>query len=431
MALNPAPVVRRVITYPTPVISDVIFYEMRESRLPVYQTPPVYGTPHPDINKYPKHKLVHVTAMDEGGWQRWYYAADRSMAEQDIYNYTLRDGEEFTRTYVVPRNSIPAAPEGGASAYPEAYAGYYFAGQTIRAADEPLAGLYSIVVHRYIQGTTVSIDYDSRLDCMVRTTKLVVKKGGYVVEDGAAYTDWKPRVEPGLVIELQPGNTSYDVLVKQEVILPDGVSSLQWSLPSIPTFVDYRFPPRLDAVKLISAWAYVDGAGGADYAEDFYFDFVTSEAKPGPYEGLVRRYVTDDPASITETLNLHVVPSPRRETFGIVYSWWRSDATNGNKATAYAREIVVPPTIHKAITIENLYANTLGAPVVTNRAAYTKTSLTATPGMPDSGNFTQSNFPDGIDVEASVRQLPLGMYEVSITNVKMPYLGVYPVIVTP
>jgi hypothetical protein len=418
MAINPAPVIRRVISYPTPVISDVIFYEMRESRLPMHQNPPEYGAPHPDVNKYPKHKLVHITAADEGGWQRWYYAADRTIEEQDIYNFSLRDGEEFTRTYVVPRNAIPIPPDGGTPA--PGYEDYAFAGQTIRAAEDPLAGLYSIVVHRYILGTTVSVDYDSRLDCMVRTTKMVVKRGGFVVEDGASYTAWKPRVEGGLVIELQPGNATYDVLIKQEVILPTGATGLSWTLPSIPSFVDYKFPPRLDAVKLIHAWALVTGAQN-DYAEDFYFDFKITEAKPGPYEASIRRYVTANPAAITGTLNLHVVPSPIRETFGIAYDWFTLSPA---KATAYAREIAIPSTIHNAITIEITNAPS----AISNRNAYTKTTLAATPGMPTSGNFSSVNFPNGIDVEATVRQLSLGMYEVSVTNVKLPATGVYSII---
>lgn len=424
MALNPAPVVRRVITYPTPVISDVIFYEMRESRLPVYQTPPVYGTPHPDINKYPKHKLVHVTAMDEGGWQRWYYAADRSMAEQDIYNYTLRDGEEFTRTYVVPRNSIPAAPEGGS--FDPVFQDYAFVGQTVKSADEPLAGLYAIVYRRFIQWQTEAIQYDSRLDCMVRTTKRVVKIGGYDVDD-VNYASWRPRADAGVAVELQPGNTVHDVLIKQEVINPTGGTSLEWSLPSTPTFVDYKFPARLDAMKLIYRYAYIASGGGLPaYDEDYYFDFKFTEAIPGPYAAVTTRTVTDDPANLMASLNLNVIPSPKRETVGIAYSWYASSAEGGNKAVAFAKEIVIPASLHTAITIEGIGAPpSSGAGIIANRNAYSTTALEATPGFPSGGNYTSASHPNGIDIAASVRQLPLGLYEVSVTNIQFPTTGIY------
>lgn len=436
MALNPAPVIRRVIVYPTPVISDVIFYEMRESRLPVHQTPPDYGAPHPDVNKYPKHKLVHVTAADDAGWQRWYYAADRSAAEQDTYNYDLRDTEEFTRTYVFPRNAVPDPPEGGS--YDPVFQDYAFVGRSIKAAEDPLGGLYVIVYNRFIQAQTVSVNYESNLDCMVRTTKMVVKKGGYVVDDGQSYVDWNPRVEPGLVIELQPGNTVHDVLIKQEIILPSNAeegSTIQWSLPPVPTFVNYSFPSRLDSVTLVYAWAYAGtGSGQPAFEEDHYYDYQITDAVPGPYAATLRRFVTEDPAAITGTLNLNVVPSPKRETVGVVYSWWYS-GDSGNKATAYAKQIVIPSSVHGPITIGNvdapLESSSGGSPVypptppAAQKANYTTTTLARTPGFPLSNNFSSVNFPEGLDVAAQVRQLSLGLYEVTITTITLPDTGIY------
>ena len=110
MATNPAPQFRRVTSYPTPVVSDRIFFELHDDRMPSYKSPPAYGTPHPKPLEYPQHKLVLVTPADDTGWSKWYYAADRSETTQETYNYAISypyGGDEsfprYTRTYVIPR----------------------------------------------------------------------------------------------------------------------------------------------------------------------------------------------------------------------------------------------------------------------------------------------------------------------------------------
>jgi len=106
--LEPAPKRKRIVSYPSPLIGDVLFYELvHTDRLTV----PAYGTPHPDTVRWPHHKLVFVRAKDEAGehYQFW-YAADRE--NQDLYNWESGianlGGKKFdtvVRTYVIPRDS--------------------------------------------------------------------------------------------------------------------------------------------------------------------------------------------------------------------------------------------------------------------------------------------------------------------------------------
>ena len=105
--LNPGPKRKRIVNYPTPLIGDVLFYEL--VHLDRMETPE-YGTPHPDTIRWPHHKLVFVKPIDEVGdhYQFW-YAADRE--NQDLYNWESGianlGGKKFdtvVRTYVIPRD---------------------------------------------------------------------------------------------------------------------------------------------------------------------------------------------------------------------------------------------------------------------------------------------------------------------------------------
>lgn len=102
--VNPAPGKGYVRVRPTPLVGDVLFYELRDRDVASNQTPPAYGTAHPDTRQWPDHKLVFVDPADNTGYERWWYAADR--ANQDNYNYefTRDDSRELiVRTRIVPR----------------------------------------------------------------------------------------------------------------------------------------------------------------------------------------------------------------------------------------------------------------------------------------------------------------------------------------
>jgi hypothetical protein len=72
--------------YPTPIIGDVLFSEVRDcTRSEI----PEYGTPHPNPKKWPDHKLVFVKPVDieRDGIFEFFYAAERQ--NQDLYNFSF------------------------------------------------------------------------------------------------------------------------------------------------------------------------------------------------------------------------------------------------------------------------------------------------------------------------------------------------------
>ena len=100
--------------FPTPIIGDVLFSEVRDcTRSEI----PEYGTPHPNPKKWPDHKLVFVKPVDieRDGIFEFFYAAERE--NQDLYNFSSgyrnvvgnAGGREFRvvqRSYVTLRDKF-------------------------------------------------------------------------------------------------------------------------------------------------------------------------------------------------------------------------------------------------------------------------------------------------------------------------------------
>jgi hypothetical protein len=93
--------------FPTPLIGDVLFSEVRDcNRITI----PEYGTPHPDTAKWPDHKLVYVKPVDieRNEIFEFFYAADRE--NQDLYNFEFRDvdlgGQNGNRYPAVVRSYV-------------------------------------------------------------------------------------------------------------------------------------------------------------------------------------------------------------------------------------------------------------------------------------------------------------------------------------
>jgi hypothetical protein len=105
--------------FPTPIIGDVLFSEVRDGNR---TNLPEYGTPHPNTAKWPHHKLVFIKPVDieRNEIFEFFYAADRE--EQDRYNFSFgyrniignaggRELRVVIRTYLTPRSSFdPAFP---------------------------------------------------------------------------------------------------------------------------------------------------------------------------------------------------------------------------------------------------------------------------------------------------------------------------------
>src|SRR5579885_394522 len=111
------PVLGKTITgsYPTPIVDDVIVIVNKEVNAPGYQVE-AYGSPHPDSDKYPQHKLALIQAAEDGVHAKWFYVADR--ANQDLYNWALKYKLEdqtssiYIRQYILPRDGYTPLPNG-------------------------------------------------------------------------------------------------------------------------------------------------------------------------------------------------------------------------------------------------------------------------------------------------------------------------------
>tara|TARA_Y100000401_G_scaffold70477_1_gene56571 strand:+ start:2647 stop:4524 length:1878 start_codon:yes stop_codon:yes gene_type:complete len=168
---SPPPRKQRVVNFVSPEIADLIFYELRDGRLPKYKNPPAYGTAHPDAVKYPHHKLVLVSPASESedGWQKWYYARARgtsiptsdpngTFTDQDAYNFEIEGDERLTRTYIIPRaqflgNAAPyssytyAAPAEGTA--DSRFTNFKFREENILRTRDSTIDAYFIVIQRF------------------------------------------------------------------------------------------------------------------------------------------------------------------------------------------------------------------------------------------------------------------------------------------
>jgi len=121
-ALPQAPYRQDRRTFPTPLVTDVLFSEIRDGNMHDF---PLYGTPHPNKDKWPYHKLIFIKPVDIERNQifQFFYAADRE--NQDLYNFSSGyrnvignvGGREFRvvlREYVTLRDEFdPLFPEFG------------------------------------------------------------------------------------------------------------------------------------------------------------------------------------------------------------------------------------------------------------------------------------------------------------------------------
>jgi hypothetical protein len=158
--------------FPTPIVGDVLFSEIRDGNR---TNLPEYGTPHPNTTKWPNHKLVFIKPVDieRNEIFEFFYAADRE--NQDLYNFSVGyrniignvGGREFRvvqRSYVTPRDEfepldiafgtpMPNIPEGKF----EGVDYIFFDRQQQRIEQQELDSLYVAEVHTYVE--TAFLEY--------------------------------------------------------------------------------------------------------------------------------------------------------------------------------------------------------------------------------------------------------------------------------
>lgn len=205
---QPAPQRQTVLTFASPSVADILFYETVDGQR-IGTAVPDYGTPHPDTRKWPNHKLVFIQNDDETGQiLRYYYAADREA--QDRYNYELTTGERLVRTYVIPRSEYPGsfvAPTGGTPDM--VFTAYGFVGESLVDIGEPLSGHYVAIQRVYTPINTYEFPYRESIDGNVKVTR-TLKPAGYELSDDSLQS------VPGTVYEVAYGNEFHNVLIKTE-----------------------------------------------------------------------------------------------------------------------------------------------------------------------------------------------------------------------
>jgi len=168
MAVNPTPQRQRVVTFPTPNVNDFLFYEVVDAqRLADEGTAiPEYGTKHPDRDKWPDHRLVHVSAGDnQNKFYQYYYASDRIDQDENNWSFDHADigGTKFdavTRDYIIRRSEFSETTPAMGDTMPDTPTGK-FSGTYVLAirdqkktGDKILDGLYVIERRTYVKKTS-------------------------------------------------------------------------------------------------------------------------------------------------------------------------------------------------------------------------------------------------------------------------------------
>ena len=153
--------------FPTPIIGDVLFSEVRDCNR---GNPfPEYGTPYPNANKWPNHKLVYIKPVDieRNEIFEFFYAAERE--NQDLYNFAFglrnignREFRMVTRTYVTLRENfkpediefgtpMPNIPEGKF----DGVSYVFFDKEQQNMQQEELNSLFVLEVHTYLEAAVL------------------------------------------------------------------------------------------------------------------------------------------------------------------------------------------------------------------------------------------------------------------------------------
>jgi hypothetical protein len=191
MALNPSPQRQSVVTFPTPNVNDILFFETVDAER-VGPDVPKYGSSHPDYKKWPKHRLVHVESADEqrqNRYYRYYYAADQLEQDNDNWSYSEADigGTKFdavSRDYVIRRSEFSSTVPAMGAAMPDTPTGK-FSGTHVLAQrkqiplnDKILNGLYVVEQRVYVKKVPLSrLDFDEFFQTTNETKQILYHKG--------------------------------------------------------------------------------------------------------------------------------------------------------------------------------------------------------------------------------------------------------------
>ena len=294
MALNPSPQRQSVVTFPTPNVNDILFFESVDAER-VGTDIPEYGSKHPDSKKWPNHRLVHVEAADpkqQTRYYRYYYAADQQDQDNDNWSHTEADigGTKFdavARDYVIRRSEFnPELPAMGAT-MPNVPVDKFPSSARVNELNQPrtddyvlaqrkqipindkvLNGLYVIEQRVYVKKVPMyRLDYDEYFSKTNYTKQTLM----YATEvpHGESSTistlakapndDYWQLSEYGILRTVQQLSDNWYAVTKQQVVnKADGGGAFSYT-----SYVNYSFPPVLlpqpDGIKF-DLWEKRSGA---------------------------------------------------------------------------------------------------------------------------------------------------------------------------
>lgn len=312
--------------FPTPIIGDVLFSEVRDCNR---GNPfPEYGSPYPNAAKWPDHKLVYIKPVDieRNEIFEFFYAADRE--NQDLYNFSSgyrnvvgnAGGREFRvvqRSYVTLRENFkPLDIEFGA-AMPDVPEGkfegveyVFFDRQQQRINEQELDSLYVAEVHTYIE--KAFLDY--KLSYGTQKSDVIPEK--FRVSIPQTTTE---QIVEGLAE--QPVLTGSQLSVTEDQINPD---------IKLVKIVSREEPD--DDISLIGKRAYVEGGPPANTIETYSKDAI--EVDTGV--NIVQSTVTPlgDGSFVKETVEVDSWPELKNSEWDYLL----------NTQVVSTQQMVVPPT---------------------------------------------------------------------------------------
>jgi len=338
-ALPQAPYRQDNRTFPTPLIGDVVFSEIRDCTRITF---PEYGTPHPNPAKWPYHKLVFIKAVtiERDGIFEFFYAADRD--HQDLYNFEINTDDRLIRTYLIPREDYTPTnfPAPDVLTPDERFPTYVFTSQFVTRTEQIFDSIFVQVQRIYSVQRTIAYKFDPAIEKNIKITREIIPSESEVGSN-----------DVGKTVEISPQNSFFDLKITVEVQDLGFTESEPYSLiQTVPSYVNYQFPPKLNGVDIIGASAYAASVEAPpSFDEDFFFDLQITEPAPPPYSSRVLRYITSNPDLIRELWPLDKVVA-RRDIFGFAKSW--AYAGEVNKASATARQVDIGrPAIHDAVEL--------------------------------------------------------------------------------
>ena len=249
---------QQVKTYPTPIPTDLLFYEIKDSNIPRNENWS-YGDPHPNKTRYPNHELIFVTPVEKGknpsADQQWWYAAKRE--NQDLYNFSFSKadigGTKFDsvmRSYVTLRSEFNPDVHVMGQVMPNSPSGL-FAGDYVlaersekRINDQILDGLFVAEELTYVKKVNLTDNaFDERLGVnLARTTTLYYRGENVegtpietlVADDKNAY--WGTQVIEKVSRSGQQLSANWFAVIEQQITLrrnTDGTLVDNWPIGQV------------------------------------------------------------------------------------------------------------------------------------------------------------------------------------------------------